>query len=288
MRVLVAIPHFAGTGSVIGADGREHGSLKDTGPRLTALTACLTALHGSFGSPQCSIDHAHLTAKPIVPSTPFQLEVIICTTRGQHLLSELALPAQLYQHHATQAEPMMLGFECQRVLADKLGGHDFYCYLEDDLMVEDPWLFAKLVWFCGHVGNERLLQPNRFETGAHPFIRKAYVDGDLSKAATARFQNLSEEPTLSSEVLGRRVVFRRPLNPHSGCYFLNAEQMQHWVRQPCFLQRECGFMGPLESAATLGIMRTFKVYKPGPENPDFLEVRHFGSEYLKMIRLPCE
>ena len=60
--------------------------------------------------------------------------------------------------------------------------------------------------------------------------------------------------------------------------------MSHWLKQPGFPQRDCSFIGPLESAATLGIMRTFKIYKPALENADFLEVRHFGDEYLKMIR----
>jgi len=225
-------------------------------------------------------------ALPIEPTTRSTLDVVICTTHGQHLLAELSAPGYSYQHHASGAEPMLLGFECQCVLGNMLGQYDFYCYLEDDLVVEDPWLFAKLTWFCGHVGNDRLLQPNRFESGPHAHIRKAYLDGDISERATADYQNIAQEPTLRSEVLGRHIVFRRPLNPHSGCYFLNAEQMSCWVRQPHFLQRDCSFMGPLESAATLGIMRTFKVYKPAPENADFLEVRHFGSEYLKMIRLP--
>jgi hypothetical protein len=285
MQILVAIPHYVNTAGGAAADGRTHGSLaKDSGPRLAALTACLSALRHHFGGAQCVIDHASKMARPIEQATPCSIDIVICTTRGHHLLSELPLPPQHYRHHATQVEPMMLGFECQRVLAEMLGRFDFYCYLEDDLVIEDPWLFIKLAWFTGQVGNGKLLQPNRFETGPHPFLLKAYLDGDISERATSAFQNIAEESTLNGEILGHRVVFRRPLNPHSGCYFLNAEQMQHWIRQPSFGQRDCSFMGPLESAATLGIMRTFKVYKPAPENADFLEVRHFGSEYLKMIR----
>jgi hypothetical protein len=285
MQILVTIPHYVSPSGVPGADGRPHGSLgKDPGPRLAALSACLAALRQGFGGAQCVIDHAQKTARPVAPAVPFTIDIVICTTRGQHVLAELPLPAQHHRHHATQAEPMLLGFECQRVLAEMLGRYDFYCYLEDDLVIEDPWLFIKLAWFTGHVGNDKLLQPNRYEAGPHPFLLKAYLDGDIAERSTSAFQNIAEESSLSSDVLGRRVVFRRPLNPHSGCYFLNAEQMSHWARQPHFGQRDCSFMGPLESAASLGIMRTFKVYKPAPENADFLEVRHFGTEYLKMIR----
>jgi hypothetical protein len=60
--------------------------------------------------------------------------------------------------------------------------------------------------------------------------------------------------------------------------------MEHWARQPYFLDRAAFFIGALESAATLGIMRTFQVYKPVLENGDFLEIRHHGTAYLDMVR----
>jgi hypothetical protein len=79
------------------------------------------------------------------------------------------------------------------------------------------------------------------------------------------------------------VSFKRPLNPHSGCFFLNAEQMEYWAKQPYFLDRDCGFIGPLESAASLGIMKTFKIYKPTASHANFLEIQHFGSGFINLI-----
>ena len=69
-------------------------------------------------------------------------------------------------------------------------------------------------------------------------------------------------------------------------FFLNARQMRHWVEQPYFLDRDWSFIGPLESAASLGIQRAFKVYKPALANADFLEIQHFGHAYLDMIGRP--
>jgi hypothetical protein len=60
--------------------------------------------------------------------------------------------------------------------------------------------------------------------------------------------------------------------------------MEYWARQPYFLDRDVSFVGPLESAATLGIMRTFRVYKPAAESASFLEIEHFGTAFLSMIR----
>jgi hypothetical protein len=59
--------------------------------------------------------------------------------------------------------------------------------------------------------------------------------------------------------------------------------MEYWVKQPYFLDRDCSFVGPLESAATLGIMKTFKIYKAAPSHANFMEIQHFGSSFLNLI-----
>ncbi len=60
--------------------------------------------------------------------------------------------------------------------------------------------------------------------------------------------------------------------------------METWARQPYFLDRDTRFIGPLESAATLGIMRTFRVYKAAAENAGFFEIEHFGTSFLGQLR----
>ena len=42
--------------------------------------------------------------------------------------------------------------------------------------------------------------------------------------------------------------------------------MASWAARADFLNRESRFIGPLESAATLGIIRAFNVYKPSKSN----------------------
>jgi hypothetical protein len=106
----------------------------------------------------------------------------------------------------------------------------------------------------------------------------------LRERVTAPFQDLSQARPLVGTVLGAPVVFQGTLNPHSGCYFLNARQMELWTKPPYFLDRDTSFIGPLESAATLGIMRTFAVYKPAPQNASFLEVQHFATDFRGLIR----
>jgi hypothetical protein len=180
---------------------------------------------------------------------------------------------------------MLLGFECHAALREGIGRYDLFAYLEDDLICRDPWFFAKLTWFGGHLGDQVLLQPNRYEVCSLGFVPKAYVDGDIARNLTSKYQNLEQLPELSSSFLGTSIRFHRPPNPHSGCFFLNARQMAHWAAQRYFLDRDTGFIGPLESAATLGIMRTFRVYKPALENANFLEIEHYGTGFISQLRL---
>lgn len=72
------------------------------------------------------------------------------------------------------------------MLRDRLGGYDFYCYLEDDLLVRDPLFLRKLRWFTGRFGEGAVLQPNRFEAARSGVVRRAYIDGPLRPAVTAR------------------------------------------------------------------------------------------------------
>ncbi len=206
----------------------------------------------------------------------------VVTSRGHDLLGDCR-PRCSFDQVNLDVELFSLPFECHALLRDNLGKYDYYCYLEDDLILHDPWLFDKLRWFNQQFGSDCLLQPNRYEVSAKGPVHKAYIDGDLAPRVTAPLQDVHDRPMLTAEAFGRPVEFVRPLNPHSGCFFLNAEQMEHWAKQPYFLDRDTSFIGPLESAATLGIMKTFRVYKPAPANADFLEIQHYGTAFLSLI-----
>jgi hypothetical protein len=178
-----------------------------------------------------------------------------------------------------------LGFECHAVLRGGLDKYDYFAYLEDDLIARDPWMFVKLAWFTSQLGDDVLLQPNRFEVAPLlGLVHKAYIDGDLPGEATVPFQDVLERSEATGSLLGTTVTFERAKNPHAGCFFLNARQMETWTQQPYFLDRDTSFIGPLESAATLGIMRTFRVYKSAQESAGFLEIEHFGTGFLDNLR----
>jgi hypothetical protein len=282
MRLLFAIPHYFDASA-----GGGHGSLGgDPARRVRVFADCLATLRQHFGRPQCTIDIARRTTYPTNKSTAMQLDVVVCTTGANHLLERLPLGEGYFTHQPTTAEPRLLGFECHAVLRDRLGNYDYYCYLEDDLLIRDPWFFVKLSWFKVQFGDEALLMPNRFEVARDQIVHKAYVDGPLRAAVSSAFQNIAENPTLEGEALGQRLVFERTTNPHSGGFFLNERQMGKWAAMPHFPDRDIRFIGPLESAASLGVMRTFRVYKPAAQNGAFLEIEHPGAKFLTLIRMP--
>jgi glycosyltransferase involved in cell wall biosynthesis len=281
MRLLFALPHYFDPD----ASGRgQHGSLRrNPAPRIRALTDCLTAIQQLFGQRQCVMDLARRTTVPANEPTNCA-DVVVCTTGGKHVLGQIKLDSRYFNHHATSADARLLGFECHSVLRDRLDGdYDYYCYLEDDLILHDSLFFVKLRWFTQQFGEESLLMPNRFEAGRNQRVHKAYIDGPIRPQATAAFQDLTAQPSLRAEAMGAGVSFDRTTNPHSGSFFLTAAQMKEWASKPYFLDRNKSFIGPLESAATLGVARTFRVYKPAPTNASFLELEHAGTGFLSLI-----
>ncbi len=281
MRILFAIAHvFNPQGS-----GAMPSVRKDPAPRINGLRACIEGIYHTFGPRHHKLD---ITVKRTFPSNlgeSHDLDIVVCTTRGLHVLDQLGLPQGLYREAAGDVEPMMVGFECQAVLREHLGKFDYYCFMEDDLVLHDPWFFHKLAWFNKQAGDDSLLQPNRYEASVSHTVQKLYMDGEITPAATSRYQNIQDRPEMRGSVMGVPVLLRRTTNPHSGCYFLSARQMEHWASRPHFLDRDCSFVTPLESAATLGVMKTFRIYKPVRENANFLEILHCGHEFLNNQRV---
>jgi hypothetical protein len=285
MRVLVAITHYYSANRTASPDGRWHGSVGAAAAmRAGALAQAITSLHQLYGPEQFIIEHTTRVARNANERTCGKIDIVVCTTGEDHLLGRLNLPAGSFTHRPTSAAPPLLGFECHAALRERLGDYDYFAYLEDDLISRDPWLFVKLNWFNKQLGDEVLLQPNRYEIAPLGLVHKAYIDGKLAAEATAPFQDVSVSPTVTSRLMESPITFERAKNPHAGCFFLNARQMESWAQRAYFLDRDVSFIGPLESAATLGIMRTFRIYKPAPDSAAFLEIEHFGTSFIGQLR----
>jgi lipopolysaccharide biosynthesis glycosyltransferase len=276
-RALFAIPHYY--------DPRGNGFYGSLGTdpqrRVAAVAATILGLYQAFDRRQGLLDGSQRRVHPTNTANAVEVSVVVCTTQGKHLLAEVKGLQGLFVHKPTEADPPFLGFECHALLREALGRFDYYCFLEDDLLITDPQFFAKLAWFTALAGEEALLGPNRYEVAPGQAVHKLYIDGNMADPAiSARFQDVADRPAVEGEVLGKTLRFQRINNPHSGAFFLNARQMERWAATPDFLARDPGFADPMASAATLGVMRHFRLYKPARENADFLELRHLSNRYL--------
>jgi hypothetical protein len=283
MRLLIAIPHYFREISSR-AHNRSH-QPQARGERAGALVATVSALHQTFGSRLYGLDHQNAAAWQVAPLVRHDIDVVICTTGDDHLLSELSWLKPLVQHHATSVDPLMLGFECHRVLRDATGHYDYYGYVEDDIAITDPMFFRKRRLFDQFFGPTALLQPNRYEARPDGYVHKLYVDYHLNPALTAPYQNVTDRERIYMPFVDETLVFERTSYPSAGCFFLNTEQLDLWTRGTHFLDGDLSFLSPLDSAAILSVMKQFRIYKPTLDQAAFLEVRHMSPRWINAVEI---
>src|SRR4051794_40875445 len=121
MRILFTIPHHyrpksnSASGEALHGSQAQHNEL-----RVRALTSCIITLHQTFGTRQSHISKPNVGCNDRVAA---EIDIVICTTGGHHLIERL--PNALFVHHATAAEPLLLGYECHAVQAKNLGKYDY-------------------------------------------------------------------------------------------------------------------------------------------------------------------
>ncbi|MBM5784436.1 MAG: calcium-binding protein [Cyanobacteria bacterium K_DeepCast_35m_m1_288] len=285
MRILLAVVHYFKPG-----DGR-HGSLgRDPEPRRLALRMVLLQLQRLFGSPAATLNHMARRVDGVVDGGA-QIDIRICVTGDNHLLDDLSDLAPCYQAVVCQpTEPRLLGFACHQLLAELHASalaaktpYDFIGYLEDDILIQDPDFFLKLRQFNRAFGDGYLLMPNRLETMERPGqLARFYIDGDYNPEASVAYRK-SATQHLCLEHLGELIRFEQPYNLHSGCFFLNAKQAQIYFASSASRELDVSFHGPLESAATLGMLKTFQLMKPALSNGRFLTVEHAGRNFMGLV-----
>lgn len=281
MRIFVAMPHFFREDPANATN--KSASVGGRAERFHALVSAVTSLHQSFGPAVYGLDHGRRIAWQARTPEPPVVDLVICTTGAAHLLGDLALLQPLFRHHAAAVDPTMLGFECHRLMRAARGDYDYYCYVEDDIVLRDPLFFRKRVLFDRRFEPQALLQPNRFELSPIGPLYKLYVDYRMAERVTAPYQTIAEQPCLRLPFAEEMVEFERTSYPSSGCFFLNAEQLDLWVAGAAFLDGDLSYLGPLDSAATLSIMKIFRVYKPVLDHAWFLEVLHASPRWAGTI-----
>ena len=142
---------------------------------------------------------------------------------------------------------------------------------------------SKIDWFRGQAGDDCVLLPHRVEFSSVPdLVDRFFIDGPIADEDLRRVIP-DPSPAIGSPYPGGTVYFESPRNPHSGCFVLSGTRLQHWVRQTWWQGGDCSLISPLESAASLGIAKTFRVFKPAMANTSWLELQHWGTNFHCLI-----
>ena len=281
MKILVAIVHHWNP-----EGGGRHASLRSNPqPRIQALQEqllCLLRLanrQGAIDIGAMAVSDANQAIRHV-----FDLRVV---TDGVHtVLNQLpsSLRSLVIEEIRSPLTPKHLGFEAQKLLAENIDqDFDLLVYLEDDLLIQDPYFFRKITWFSRQLGPDHLLLPQRMEIASSPHIvDRLFIDGTLPSQEL--LQIISDPPpALAMELPTGTAYFESPRNPHAGCFALTPEQMRLWVEDDCWQDGDCSYVSPLESAATLGLIKMFRLYKPAFACASWLEIQHWGTSFSSLV-----
>ena len=178
MRILLAIVHYWNPHG-----GGQHQSLRsDPTPRILALQNQLLCLR-RLGTNHSYLHMADRAVYPANQNIRHDIDICVVTDGTHHVLNRLdsVFHHTFYHSVSSPANAKLLGFEVQKFLASSLAeDYDYYCYLEDDLLIHDPLFFDKLHWFKALMGDSCLLLPQRVEFSDSPHsVDRFYIDGPL-------------------------------------------------------------------------------------------------------------
>ncbi len=216
-----------------------------------------------------------------IPSRVSHLDICIMVHDDDHLLTSEMIKRYVVKKIQVQlSNPRYLGFGAYELMEKYAEAYDWFVFSEDDLCMRDVFLFEKLEWFQRLFGCESVLAPNRYEWNARAPYLKTYIDYDLRRAFIDPYlQMVQGKPQYEGEVFGCPVVFERTLNPHSGFFAVNRRQLEFWRKSKEWKSLDVSFISPLESAATLGILKQFAIYKAVREKMAFLEIEHLDDRF---------
>lgn len=289
MRIQVCIPHYFREHADPGDNPNGYGSLR-SGARLQrsiALSRCIAGLLNlqraaetcQLNISRKSIDHLPNSAEPL------EIKISICTDGENRLQDVLDLYRNRIEVLALSLDnPRELPLACRDHLIQNYGDADLLSYMEDDVVIHDPLFFDKLNWFHEKTNHQFCLMPHRYERIDTGSMETLMVDGPLSSDFIGQFTQ--PQPNVANgQFRGIETVsFDIADNPHSGTFCLS--QTQAALLRDSELPRE-GFVGPLETAATLTVLHRFPVMKPSRECWRFLRVEHGHPSFLHYInKLP--
>jgi len=288
MRVSICIPHYFKPS----ADDHGYGSTRNTArvTRILSLGRCIGSLlslqrskrNCLFTLADKKIDHFTTSSDHAMEAIDIQLTV--CTD-GENMLDEVLEEFKDFITIKTfnLEDPRHLPIATRDWLlkgGSKSVDADLYAYFEDDLVVNDAEFFDKQSWFLSQLGNSHCLMPHRYELVCRRKVGRLLIDGPLRPALVREFAQPKFKAGRGIYRGQTQVNFDIAENPHSGLFIVNREQRDFLAAQVLPVK---GFISPLETAATLTVLKYFKVCKPSLDCHDFLTIEHGHPSFTSFM-----
>lgn len=286
MLVRVFIPHYFQ--EVEGGTGYGSGQPGSRLARSLALARCISSLLNlqrdktdvALNIGEQTIDYLpDPDSKPA--KIPLKIQITICTD-GQHQLDEIIkfYRAQISCVSIQLEDPKLLPLKTRDLLVNDPHPADLSLYLEDDLVITDPEYCDKLLWFAARTNNAMTLMPHRYERIDTKGIGIMLADGPLASRFIEKFMKPQKDVAIENYQSNRKISFDLASNPHSGTFALTNQQRSMLQAQELPYE---GFVSPLETAATLTVLKFFQVLKPSFRDRDFLKIEHAHASFGNYI-----
>ena len=201
-----------------------------------------------------------------------EITIQLYTTRNANLTEKIPKDQDLQIIYQNIKDLTKVPHIASQNLLKQAQNYDLVGYMEDDIIINDPEFFQKILYLerCAE-GNYAFL-PHRCEQ--IPGQGDVILSGDPDGGRPDLFWDTQERITIDWP-LGQR-CFYRATNPHSGCYFLGGEKAnrvyEFWRERNW--QADWCLSGPLEQAGSGMLLPVLRVMKPIPEHYRFLMVQH--------------
>ena len=272
MNVLVALPHYFNED-----DQGQYGSGRrgQQQARSLALIQCLSSLLALQKHEQDLILNIEKRGLQLTESTNQQKTTVELHlfTDGVHILKPALdmFGNQIKVHALNLDNSRHLPLKARDYLIEHGKNYDLCLYLEDDLIIRDSEFLAKQMWILQESKHRAVLMPHRTEWVPNGKGQRLMVDGPLRPGFIGRFCKPKVGAARGCYRGQEEIVFDQTDNPHSGLFCISGTQAKQLsqVKQPTD-----GFIGPLETAATLTVLQKYVVLKPTWKDRQFLWIEH--------------
>jgi len=271
MNILVALPHYF---NEVNQSNYGSGRKGQGQARSLALIQCLSSLLALQKEGEDLILNIAKRGIEHTPKSNSETRIHIhLFTDGVHVLSPVLtmFKQSITVHQMDMENSKHIPLKARDYIINKGHAYDLCLYMEDDLIIRDLEFLEKQHWLIYRSEHKAVLMPHRTEWVPEKKGQRLIVDGPLRDGFIHRFCEPKLGVARGTYKGQQEIVFDQSNNPHAGLFCISGQQAAELAK---LTQPKDGFIGPLETAATLTVLQKYVVLKPSWQDRYFLWVEH--------------